>query len=273
MNRLFVANKPTGLSSNQFLSRLKRKYRVKKAGYSGTLDPFAKGVLIVAFGNSGRLFRFLDKTPKTYRATLWLGASSPTLDIEQAQNIIATEPLNLDTIEQELANLIGEIEYQPPKYSAKHIDGKRAYDLARADIDFELKTIKSTIYDISLVHYSHPFITFDITVSEGSYIRSIGAIVAKNLGTYGILSSLERVSEGIFRYKNEEQIDIKNSLNIPKNRYNSDIKTLLLGQKLDARDFEIVDDGTYWVDLGEMITIIEIKDSVVTYILNRVEIC
>ena len=80
MNRLFVAYKPKGMVSNHFLSRLKRKYSDKKAGFSGTLDPFAQGVLIVAFGQFTKLFRFLKKAPKRYRATLWLGAYSPTLD-------------------------------------------------------------------------------------------------------------------------------------------------------------------------------------------------
>ncbi|MEJ2414716.1 MAG: tRNA pseudouridine(55) synthase TruB, partial [Sulfurimonas sp.] len=76
MNRLFVAYKPAGIGSNLFLSKLKRKYQVKKAGFSGTLDPFAKGVLVIGFGSHTKLFRFLNKTPKKYRATLWLGAKS-----------------------------------------------------------------------------------------------------------------------------------------------------------------------------------------------------
>ncbi|NOX15711.1 MAG: tRNA pseudouridine(55) synthase TruB, partial [Epsilonproteobacteria bacterium] len=87
MNRIFVANKPKGISSNFFLKKIKRRYDIKKAGFSGTLDPFASGVLIVAFGQFTKLFRFLDKTPKRYIATLWIGASSPTLDIEKIENV------------------------------------------------------------------------------------------------------------------------------------------------------------------------------------------
>ena len=89
MNRLFVAYKPKGMVSNRFLSRLKRKYGVKKAGFSGILDPFASGCLIVAFGAYTRLFNYLKIEPKVYRATLWLGASSPSFDnqnITQIQN-------------------------------------------------------------------------------------------------------------------------------------------------------------------------------------------
>ena len=87
MNAIFVANKPSGMSSNHFLGRLKKKYGVKKAGFSGTLDPFASGCLIVAFGSYTKFFRFLDKSPKVYEATIWLGASSPSMDNENISEI------------------------------------------------------------------------------------------------------------------------------------------------------------------------------------------
>lgn len=99
MNKIFAAFKPKGLSSNAFLSTLKKKYKNKKAGYSGTLDPFAKGVLIVAFGQYTKLFRFLKKTPKTYKATLWLGVYSLSLDdqnIKEIQNIKEFDLANLN---------------------------------------------------------------------------------------------------------------------------------------------------------------------------------
>ncbi|MBD3798417.1 MAG: tRNA pseudouridine(55) synthase TruB, partial [Epsilonproteobacteria bacterium] len=198
MNRLFVAYKPARISSNQLLGRLKRRYGVKKAGYSGTLDPFAKGVLIVAFGNHGRLFRFLNKTPKRYRATLWLGAYSPTLDIEKIETIDHVAPVSEEEICNACTSLIGELTYLPPKYSAKKIDGRRAYELAREGKEVDMRAITSTIYDLSLIHYCHPFITFEATVSEGSYIRSIGEIIAHRLGCNGSLSALERLNEGQF---------------------------------------------------------------------------
>ncbi|MBR2917492.1 MAG: tRNA pseudouridine(55) synthase TruB, partial [Campylobacter sp.] len=139
MNRLFVAYKPKGVVSNHFLSQLKRKYGVKKAGFSGILDPFASGCLIVAFGAYTRLFNYLNIEPKIYRATLWLGASSISGDneyITQVQNICA---LDESKIKDELNKLQGKINYTPPKFSAKKIDGKRAYELARAGSEFELK--------------------------------------------------------------------------------------------------------------------------------------
>ena len=207
MNRLFVAYKPKGISSNFFLRKIKRKYSVKKAGFSGTLDPFASGVLIVAFGQFTKLFRFLNKTPKVYRATLWIGAYSPTLDTEKIESVKTLAPFSMSSIDMIAKTFLGEIEYLPPKYSAKRIDGKRAYDLARDGEEFELKKIKSTIYDFTILHYMHPFLTFEISISEGGYIRSIGALFAKKLGFDGILSSLERISEGDFIYDFEKPLD------------------------------------------------------------------
>jgi len=273
MNRLFVAYKPSGISSNQLLGQLKRRYKVKKAGYSGTLDPFAKGVLIIAFGNHGRLFRFLNKTPKRYRATLWLGAYSPTLDIEKIETIDEIEPVSKEQIETALSSLVGELTYLPPKYSAKRIDGRRAYELAREGKEVDLRAITSTIYDLTLNHYCHPFITFEATVSEGSYIRSLGEIIAEKLGCNGALTALERLNEGQFVFENEKELDIKSSLGLSKNRYNGTLQTILLGQPLLREDFEIQEEGTYWIDNGDTISILEIALEGVRYILNKVEAC
>ena len=119
IDRLFVAYKPSNIGSNQYLSRLKWKYNAAKAGFSGTLDPFAKGVLIIAFGKYTSLFRFLNKTPKRYRATLWLGAHSDSLDIEMVKQIDNIDALDEECIKEALASLEGELEYHPPIFSAK----------------------------------------------------------------------------------------------------------------------------------------------------------
>ncbi len=273
-DRLFVAYKPTGMSSNQFLGRIKRRYKTKKAGYSGTLDPFAKGVLIVATGGHTRLFRFLDKTPKRYRATLWLGAHSLTLDIEAVHQIDTLEPLHVKHVEDAIKSLEGTLTYEPPHFCAKKIDGQRAYDLARKGKEVTLEPITSEIYEATLLHYCHPFVTFEVSVSEGTYVRSLGAIVAQRLGVNGgILSALERLSEGIFRYNDEKALNIKQVLNLPQNRFLGDMKKLELGQKLALDEFETQSDGRYWIDAGATITIIEIQEGIVSYLLNKVNAC
>ncbi len=273
MNRLFVANKPKGISSNFFLRQIKRRYKVKKAGFSGTLDPFASGVLIVAFGQFTKLFRFLNKSPKRYRATLWLGAYSPTLDIEKIESVKTIVPFSPSSIEMVAKSFAGEIEYLPPKYSAKRVDGKRAYDLARDGEEFELKKIKSTIYDFKILHYMHPFLTFEISISEGGYVRSIGDIFAKKLGVDGSLSSLERLSEGAFVYEREKELNPLDFLDIQKNEYLADLSDIELGKKLKKESFKEQKDGIYKLVDDENLALIEIKNDEVKYLLNKVKLC
>jgi len=272
MNRLFVSYKPTGVSSNFFLTQLKRKYRTKKAGFSGTLDPFAKGVLLIGTGSYTKLFRFLDKTPKVYRATLWLGAKSDSLDTEMIENVEILKEFDKTDILSAIKSLEGSLEYEPPIFSAKRIDGQRAYDLARAGREFTLNKICSTIYEAKLISYCHPFVTFEATVSEGTYIRSLGLIIANRLGVeFGSLSALERLSEGQFRYCDEKQLDIKKSLNIKQNFYHGESDNLKYGRVLALNDLEIKEEGYYWLDSGSFISIINVANAEVNYELGRIE--
>lgn len=272
MNKLFVVNKPTNISSNNYLRQIKRKYNTKKAGYSGTLDPFAKGCLIVAFGQYTKLFRFLKKSPKKYKATLYLGAISETLDIEKIEKIENVEKIENQKIQNVLSSLKGEIQYFPPKYCAKKIDGRKAYELARENKDFELKKIKSIIYDLNLISYEHPFITFNITISEGGYIRSIGAIIAEKLGSIGALKELERINEGDFIYENEKSLNPLQYLNTIENFYLLDKFDILLGKKLQNKSFKIEQDGIYHIVTDNEFAIIEIKNKEVKYLLNKIKL-
>jgi len=272
MNRLFVAYKPSGIGSNKFLYTLKRKYQDKKAGFAGTLDPFAKGVLLVGFGSHTKLFRFLNKTPKTYRATLWLGAKSDSLDIEMIDEVFIVDALPLNVIEEAVQSLEGELEYEPPIFSAKRINGQRAYDLARAGKKVELNKINSTIYETKLLHYCHPYVTFEATVSEGTYIRSLGRMIAQKVGIeHGSLSMLERLCEGQFIYENEKALDIKKSLSIAQNFYLGDYDNVRYGRVLALEDLKLQDEGSYWLDNGDNISIITISQGRVKYELGRIQ--
>jgi tRNA pseudouridine55 synthase len=272
-NRLFVVNKPINISSNGYLSKIKRKYKVKKAGFSGTLDPFACGCLIVAFGQFPKLFRYLKKSPKSYKATLWLGAKSSSLDIERVESIKEINPFSQKKIIKLLNSLKKEISYFPPKFSAKKIGGKKAYELAREEKEVELKKITSTIYDIKLLNYSHPFLSFEITISEGGYIRSIGEIIAQRLGVDGALSYLERLNEGEFFYHDEKPLNPTKYLKIPQNFYLKSSSNILLGKKLKREDFKIDKNGEYFLVYDGMLSVIEIKDDKVSYKLNGVKLC
>jgi tRNA pseudouridine55 synthase len=268
MNRLFVVNKPIFLSSNNYMYKIKREYGTKKVGFSGTLDPFATGCLIVATGKFTKLFQYLNKTPKRYRATMWIGATSASLDIENIISIKDSKELDIQNIKESLNSLIGTLTYLPPKYSAKKIKGKKAYELARENIDIALKEITSIVYDVKLLNYNHPFVTFEIEVSEGSYIRSIAQILAKRLNIQATLSALHRINEGNFFYNNQEPIDPYKNLKIATNRYLGDIADLELGRKLDISNFEIKEDGEYLVEAKNSYAIIAISKQKVSYKLN-----
>lgn len=269
MNRLFVVNKPIFISSNNYMYHIKRKYGTKKVGFSGTLDPFATGCLIVATGTFTKLFQYLNKTPKSYRATMWLGVESASLDIENVLSIEDTDPIALKEIERALQELHGSLSYLPPKYSAKKINGQKAYNLARENKEVVLKTIESTIYSVKLLHYTHPYITFEITVSEGAYIRSIAQVIAQKLGVKATLSSLHRINEGQFTYSNEEPLNPYSHLKIEKNNFLLDDTILELGQKLKPENFSKQRPGTYLVESENFYSVIEIIDSEVKYRLNR----
>jgi len=274
VNRLFVASKPTGISSNRFLGQIKRKYGEKKAGFSGTLDPFAKGVLIVAFGQYTKLFRFFKKKKKSYRATLWLGATSPTLDIEKVEKVVEMMPFAPSSLEIIEKSMSGEIEYLPPKYCAKKVDGKRAYALARQNKEFELNAIKSTIYDFKIIHYMHPFLTFEITISEGGYVRSMGQIIANKLGFEGCLSALERLSEGDFVYEDEKELNPLDFIDIEENEYLGDIEDIRLGRKVYKENFKKQTNGLYKIVQDDEVSVMEISDELrVAYILNGIKLC
>lgn len=273
MDRLFVAHKKSGESSNFCLKRIKRKYGVKKAGYSGTLDPFASGALVVAFGSYTKLFRFLEKSKKRYIATLWIGAKSPSLDIELIEEVKDVMPFHPSSIEIIFKNLIKKHIYTPPIYSAKKIDGKRAYKLAREGKNVELKSLEMEVFEAKIIHYNHPFLTFDVVVNEGAYVRSLGEMIAKKLGFDGALSSLTRVSEGDFRYENERALNPLEYISLPKNRYLKDEEDLLLGRVLKVKDFENQQDGIYLVLAQKFFSIVEIKNDSVIYHLNRIKQC
>ena len=271
MNRLFVVNKPIFRSSNGYMRYIKRKYNQKKVGFSGTLDPFATGCLIVAIGQYTKLFQYLDKTPKSYKATLWLGANSPSLDIEKIDSIKDTQEFEQSQIEEIINSLKGSLTYYPPKFCAKKINGKRAYELARNGEEVNLKTITSQIYNIKLLNYSHPFIHFQATVSEGTYIRSLGALIADKLQVDATLSSLHRINEGAFRYDNEKAINPFNHLNIPPNTYTGDEEYINLGKKISIEYFTNKSNGVYLIELKEFFSIIELIDGEVKYRFNRIE--
>ncbi|TLD85142.1 tRNA pseudouridine(55) synthase TruB [Helicobacter sp. MIT 11-5569] len=279
MNRIFVAKKPLFVTSNGYLNTLKRKYNAKKAGFSGILDPFACGALIVAFGQYTKLFSFLQKSPKVYKATLWLGLESDSLDLENVRTIHTTQSVLRKSIESILQSFVGEVRFTPPKYSAKKINGKKAYMFARSGDEESLKQLKEQImqvYKIEFLNYSHPFISFRATVSEGAYIRSLGALIAQKLGCIGGLSYLERESEGGLFYTNETTLNPLEILPFGKIDLRGDFsmrKIIENGKKFNPKMLKISENTKYIVQFEDFFSIISKENENVQYLANRIPLC
>ena len=177
-----------------------------KVGHMGTLDPMATGVLPVAIGKATRLFDLLSEKKKTYIAEFVFGKTTDTLDawgefVESNDKIVSKED-----IESVLPSLIGEIDQIPPTYSAKSVDGKRAYEYARKGIELQLPAKRISIYDIKVLDGQNNCYRFEITCGAGTYIRAIARDIASKLNTYAYMSSLVRIQSGNFFLDNAVDI-------------------------------------------------------------------
>lgn len=209
MRGILLVNKRQGWTSFDAVNFCKRVFNTREVGHLGTLDPMATGVLAVTVGSATKLFdMFLNKT-KTYVANFTFGYSTDTLDaegeIDSKCDIIPT----LEQIEQVLPKFIGEIEQMPPKYSAKKINGKKAYDLAREGKEFELKPSKVTINNLKILDYTSGVLQLEIECGAGTYIRSLGRDIALKLNTLATMTSLVRTKLGAWDI--EDCIDIKDN--------------------------------------------------------------
>ena len=213
MTGFIIVNKAEGVSSAREVNIIKRLTDTP-CGHMGTLDPMASGVLPVAIGNAARLFDYFLEKKKTYVATFMFGCDSDTLDT--TGNIIVGGKIpSEDEINACLPDLVGEVYQIPPRYSAKNIDGKRGYQLARAGVDFELPPKKVNIYSIRLVkRVDERSFSFEIECGGGTYIRSIARDLGSKLGTCAILSALVRTKSGVFDLADSVETKILTKENI-----------------------------------------------------------
>lgn len=189
-------NKPQGWTSFDVVNKLKYKLKPLKVGHLGTLDPMATGVLLITIGKATKLFDIMQEKTKTYIAEFEFGYETDTLDatgeIITKNSYIPTEQEILDV----LPKFIGKISQIPPKYSAKSVNGVRAYTLARNGMQFELKPKEVEIYAINMLEFNGISAKLEITCGSGTYIRSIGRDVAKELNTVATMTSLVRTKVG-----------------------------------------------------------------------------
>jgi tRNA pseudouridine55 synthase len=186
-------NKPVGWSSFDVVKKIRGITGEKKVGHGGSLDPFAEGVLILGTGKDTKELAEITSSDKSYIFTLNLGITTNTLDTEgeiiKKKNI---PDLNETEILNNVNSFLGEGLQTPPMFSAKKVNGKKLYELARKDIIIERKPIKIDIKEFSLISYNFPNLILSVTVSKGTYIRVLGKDLAEKLGTVGYLTKLVR---------------------------------------------------------------------------------
>ncbi len=206
---LIVVDKPQGITSRDAVDRAARWFpRKTKIGHAGTLDPLATGVLVVAVGHATRLIEYVQAMPKKYRTQIVLGATSDTDDADGAITVRAdSKPPDEFILRSALDHFAGEIEQIPPAYSAAHVEGKRAYDLARRGNAVSLTARRVQIHQIDLLSYEWPHLNLEIACGKGTYIRSIARDLGAALGVGGYVAELRRLQIGQFRVEDAVPLD------------------------------------------------------------------
>ena len=193
---VLLLDKPVGLSSNDALIKAKRVMNAKKAGHTGTLDPFATGLLPLCFGEATKFSQDLLEADKTYDATVHLGIMTNTGDTEGEAIETREVDVTLEQIEAALARFRGPILQVPPMYSALKRDGKALYEYAREGITLEREARPVTIHGLELIGYEAPMLKIRVTCSKGTYVRVLGEDIGAALGTGAHLNALRRIQVG-----------------------------------------------------------------------------
>ncbi len=233
---VLLLDKPEGISSTQALAKVKWLLNAEKAGHTGTLDPFATGLLPLCFGEATKFASDLLEADKTYEATIRLGITTTTGDPEGDVLETRAVDVQLAQIEAALDQFRGPIDQIPPMYSALKRDGKPLYAYARAGQTLERDARAVTIHELQLISFTSPDLQIRVRCSKGTYIRVLGEDLGQALGTGAYLVSLRRVGVGNLRIDEAMTIDVleaapeenrKNQL-LPVDRLLSDLTTLIL---------------------------------------------
>jgi tRNA pseudouridine55 synthase len=208
-------HKPAGVTSRDVVNRVQRLVRPHKVGHAGTLDPLATGVLVVCIGPATRLVEYIQRMPKHYTGTFVLGCESDTEDIEGDVRQLPDPPRpTRAAIAAVLPLLTGHILQRPPAFSALKVEGRRAYQLARAGKAVELEARPIDVHAIEIAAYEYPRLTLNVDCGSGTYVRSLGRDVALALHTGAVMERLERTAIGPFRIEDAVSPAMLNQENI-----------------------------------------------------------
>ena len=216
MDGIIVINKEKEYTSHDVVAKLKKKLNISKVGHTGTLDPNATGVLPILIGKGTKFSKYLINHDKIYEVELELGKKTDTADIEgkviEEENV--DEKYIKENLLQVLESFVGKQEQIPPMYSAIKKNGKKLYEYARAGEKVDIEPRKIEIYKIDLNKYDKNIITFVVSCSKGTYIRSLCEDIAEKLNTVGYMKNLKRLQVGEFNIKDAVYIDDINLENV-----------------------------------------------------------
>lgn len=205
MHGIIVIDKPAGITSHDVVNRVRRILRTKRVGHTGTLDPFATGVMVVLVGHATRLARFVDKDEKQYEAVVQFGSETDTGDrtgSRTAESVLPNAELETRVAETDwetyLAKFRGEIVQMPPMYSAKKIDGQKLYELARRGKEIERKPVGVYVAELKCLEIAGSEMRISVTCSAGTYIRTLAEDIGRSVGLGAHLKALRRTRSGAF---------------------------------------------------------------------------
>ena len=199
MNGVLVVDKPAGPTSHDVVDRVRAAFGMRRVGHTGTLDPFASGVLPLCLGKATRLASHLTRGDKLYRAAVRLGSATTTDDLTgQPLGPPRAATFSTERLRAACDELTGAIHQRPPAYSAKRIDGQRAHQLARRGVVFERAAVLVTVHAIDILRNDADTIEIEVRCSPGTYIRALGRDLGEALGVGGHLIALRRLASGPF---------------------------------------------------------------------------
>ncbi len=232
-----LVDKPAAITSHDVVQRVRRALGTRTAGHTGTLDPFATGLLVVLVGRATRLARFVEGQSKTYLATARLGIRTDTDDFT-GRVIETSDPGGTVTrrqVEETLAGFLGTQLQRPPQYSAKHVGGERSYQKARRGETVELADVSVTVERIEVVEWQPLFVTFRVMVSAGTYIRAIARDLGERLGVGAHLTALRREAIGSLKVEDAVPLERLSSESLlPARAVLRDLPSLELDQSARA---------------------------------------
>lgn len=214
MNNILFIDKPSGITSFDVIRKLRQKLGIRKMGHAGTLDPLATGLLIIGLEKATKELAIYMGLPKEYEVLIEFGKISTTYDAQgELIDVIATpmqgrgkQSLNREEFEKMLTHFVGEIDQTPPPFSAKRINGQRAYDLARKGENVQLKPVKVRIDSIEILDWNWPQVALRVKCGKGTYIRSIAHDLGQKIGCGAYVKELRRTAIGDFRVENATKL-------------------------------------------------------------------